>query len=245
MNPRLFISHLYRSRVLTLSAICLGLGFLFLSLIGQPQAYATRRLPDYQTKPTPTSFRDPTATPPTQGGNGKNLFYLYCMACHGDQGQGLTDEFRNRQYPAEDTNCWKSGCHGPRPYENGFTLPKTVPALIGAGTLQPFNTAQDIYNFMRKAMPFNQPGSLSDEQYLQLLAYLLEQNRLAPEGVQLEPASLSNIPLHGAITPTAIASPPATATDNSALLLIGAIIFLAVAMALYVVTRSRSRPITH
>ncbi len=257
MNLLLFISHLYRSRVLTLSAICLGLGFLFLSPIGQRQAYATARLPDYrtiarfndhplprsndQTNPTPTPIYNPTATPPTQGGNGKNLFYLYCMACHGDQGQGLTDEFRNRQYPPEDTNCWKSGCHGPRPYEDGFTLPKTVPALIGDNTLTRFQTAQNLYDFIRTAMPFDKPGSLSDEQYLQLLAFLLEQNRLAPEGVQLAPASLSNMPLRGAITPTPTA-PSTNALDASSGMSIGAITVLVVigACGLYWIIRSRS-----
>ena len=154
-----------------------------------PSDYRTIELMHYQTNPTPTPLFNPTATPPTQGGHGKDIFFVYCMPCHGDQGQGLTDEFRNRQYPPEDVNCWKSGCHGARPYENGFTLPKTVPVLIGAGALQHFDTAQNVYDFTRRAMPFNQPGSLSDEQYLQLLAFLLESNRLAPAGARLEAAS--------------------------------------------------------
>jgi mono/diheme cytochrome c family protein len=139
MSLRLVISHLYRARLLRLFVICLGLGFLFFSPVGQPRDYPTTRLPDYrisallnyQTNPTPTPRYNPTATPPTQSGHGQDIFYIYCMPCHGDQGQGLTDEFRNRQYPPEDVNCWESGCHGERPYENGFTLPKTVPVLIG------------------------------------------------------------------------------------------------------------------
>ena len=42
---------------------------------------------------------------------------------------------------------------------------------------------------MRTAMPFNKPGSLTQEQYLQLLAYLLERNNLVPIGAQLAPDS--------------------------------------------------------
>src|SRR5512141_682444 len=57
-----------------------------------------------QPDPTRTPARNPTATPPTQGGHGHDIFYLYCMPCHGDSGQGLTDEFRLREYPPEDTN---------------------------------------------------------------------------------------------------------------------------------------------
>jgi len=161
------------------------------------------------------------------------------MPCHGDVGQGLTDEFRLRQYPPEDTNCWKSGCHGERPYDNGFKLPHTVPALIGANTLTKFATARNMYDFMRTAMPFSKPGSLSQEQYLQVLAFLLEQNHIVPEGTQLEADTLQNIVLRPAATPTAIASSPVAAADSSPLLLVGAIILFGVSVV-YWVTRSRS-----
>jgi len=224
--------------------------------LGAPSDYRTIELMHYrpiellhyQTNPTPTPLFNPTATPPTQGGHGKDIFFVYCMPCHGDQGQGLTDEFRNRQYPPEDVNCWKSGCHGARPYENGFTLPKTVPVLIGAGALQHFDTAQNVYDFMRRAMPFNQPGSLSDEQYLQLLAFLLESNRLAPAGARLEAASLSGIPVRQSVppTPAATATPAAPATlaaspaaDVPVIAVTGAIIFLALAAGLWIAIRRR------
>jgi mono/diheme cytochrome c family protein len=202
----------------------------------------------YQANPTPTPFRNPTATPSSQGGHGHDIFYVYCMPCHGDRGQGLTDEFRNRQYPPEDTNCWKSGCHGPRPYDNGFTLPTTVPVLIGPGALQRFPTAQNMYAFMRAAMPFNKPGSLSDEQYLELAAFLLEQNRFTAEGTQLNAATLQNIVLQPGAAPTASAVPSAAtggAGDNLSPLLLGVIVLLGLAAILYLVTRSRSGQSLH
>jgi mono/diheme cytochrome c family protein len=203
--------------------------------------YRTIELLHYQTNPTPTPLFNPTATPSTQGGHGKDIFFVYCMPCHGDQGQGLTDEFRNRQYPPEDVNCWESGCHGARPYENGFTLPKTVPVLIGAGALQRFNTAQNMYAFMRASMPFNAPGSLSDEQYLELTAFLLEQNQFTAQGARLDAAALQHIALQPTPAPTpAAAQPAAAANDRSSFLLPGLIALLGLTVLLVLVMRSRS-----
>src|SRR5688572_32694717 len=103
--------------------------------------YARSR--DLQGTPVPTQDRlaEPTLpSSPSQADTGAQVYWLSCMPCHGDRGQGLTDEFREI-YPPEDRNCWDSGCHRKRPYENGFTLPTVVPALIGPGTLQKFSNA--------------------------------------------------------------------------------------------------------
>ncbi len=194
-------------------------------------------LTNTQTDPTSTPFSNPTATPPSQGGHGRDIFQVFCMPCHGDRGQGLTDEFRLREYPPEDTNCWKSGCHGARPYENGFTLPKTIPALIGANTLKRFADAQMMYDYIHKSMPFNAPGSLTTEQYLQLTAFLLEQNNLLAEGSQLDVATLRQIAVRPAATPVPLSQ---TSTDNSPLLLIGAMILGALVFVIYLIKRSRS-----
>ena len=158
--------------------------------------------------PIPTPFYAPTPTPPTQAGHGADVYHIYCMSCHGDRGQGLTDEFRTRQYPPEDAHCWNSGCHGDRPYEDGFTLPKTVPALIGTNALQRFDTAENLYHFIQSAMPFNAPGSLSAEQYLQLTSFLSERNGVTRAGAALTSASLSAVSLRKSDLASPI-SPPA------------------------------------
>jgi hypothetical protein len=91
--------------------------------------------------PTPDRLARPTLpAEPSQADKGAQVYWLTCLPCHGDRGQGLTAEFMET-YPVEDRNCWESGCHGKRPYENGFTLPTTVPALIGEGTLRRINNA--------------------------------------------------------------------------------------------------------
>jgi cytochrome c len=221
-----------RSGLIGLSSLCLGLILIVLNPIGLPRPtdpQAARALP-------PTL----TPTPSTQGGHGKDVFWLKCMPCHGDKGQGLTDEFRVAQYPPEDTNCWKSGCHGDRPYDNGFTLPKTIPALIGPGTLAHFATAQDLYNFITKAMPFSKPGSLSQTEYLQALTYLLESNQIIPAGSQIDLASLASITVH-APAPEATPVPTSTASTSAEMppAFWGIIVFLIVATILSFVTRRR------
>jgi|WetSurMetagenome_2_1015567.scaffolds.fasta_scaffold223215_2 mono/diheme cytochrome c family protein len=237
-----------RTRWWLVGWVCLSLG-VGMFLWGLPArsrvASGTSRVSATQLDQTPTPRYNPTATPPSQGGHGHDLFDLYCMPCHGDQGQGLTDEFRNRQYPPEEANCWTSGCHGARPYENGFTLPKTIPALIGRNTLTKFATARNMFDYMRTAMPFNAPGSLSQEQYLQLLAYLLEQNSFVTTGSQLDLDSLQQINLRPAPLPTSAAEAAATLPDNfSSALLIGVIILGTVVVAVLVLRR-RSRPASH
>jgi len=127
---------------------------------------------------TPTADRlaKPTLPAnPSPADRGSQVFWLDCMPCHGDRGQGLTEEFR-QAYPAEDRNCWDSGCHGARPYDNGFTLPFQVPAVIGPGALARFPSAAALDAFVRAAMPRQKPGSLTPEQYSQVVAFLARQN---------------------------------------------------------------------
>lgn len=127
---------------------------------------------------TPTVDRlapPPTVESPTQADEGAYLYWLHCMPCHGDVGQGLTEEFRI-QYPHEDQNCWESGCHGDRPYDNGFTLPTAVPAVIGEDTLTRFQTLGTLYTFTQASMPYWNPNSLTEQEYLALTAFMARAN---------------------------------------------------------------------
>ncbi len=91
--------------------------------------------------PTPTGSPNlPCRNSPPRPITARKSTGSQCLPCHGDRGQGLTDEFR-LLYPPEEQNCWESGCHGLRFYENGWTIPRYVPALIGPGALQKFPNA--------------------------------------------------------------------------------------------------------
>src|SRR5574341_1272819 len=131
-----------------------------------------------QINATPTVDRlaaPPTVASPAQADLGAQVYWLHCQPCHGDQGQGLTDEWR-AQYPPEDQNCWNTGCHGKSPYAGGFILPEYVPALIGPQTLARFDTAQSLQAYIAVRMPFQAPTSLTDDEYWQVTAYLLRSN---------------------------------------------------------------------
>jgi hypothetical protein len=56
------------------------------------------------------------------------------MPCHGDLGQGLTDEFR-LQWEPDHQNCWARDCHSRRYSHDSFPIPAVIPPLAGVGLL--------------------------------------------------------------------------------------------------------------
>ncbi len=170
-----------------------------------------------QTTPMPTLDRlaEPTLPAvPSQADRGAQLYWLHCLPCHGDVGQGLTDEFRET-YPPEDSYCWGRGCHGRNPYEGGFTLPTTVPALIGPGTLTKFSTAANLHGFISAAMPFEAPGVLTEDESWQVTAFLLRENGISyPE--QLGTSNADQILLSlSQPTPTPESTPEPSSPSSS------------------------------
>lgn len=121
------------------------------------------------------TWMTPPAKGPTQADAGATLYYYYCMACHGDKGQGLTTEWR-AQWDVEHQNCARSTCHGPRHPPEGFSFPKNfAPGIVGVNTLDKYENAQVLYDFVSTKMPYQAPASLKKDEYWQLVAYLLRQ----------------------------------------------------------------------
>ena len=186
-------------------AICLFFAVIFTcsSLVAAGQSDPTRE-PSSTTVNgappitlTPTIDRlaaPPTVFPATQADDGAQLFWLYCQPCHGDQGQGLTDEWR-AQYPEEHQNCWGRGCHAESPYPEGFTLPTSVPAVIGEESLSRFASVGQLYHYIRLEMPFEYPGSLTEEEYLAITAFLARAH-LAGDGQVLTIDNVAQIALY-------------------------------------------------
>lgn len=159
--------------------------------------------------PMPTVDRlapPPTVENPTQADEGAQVYWLNCQPCHGDHGQGLTDEWR-AQYPEDHQNCWTSGCHGDRPYENGFTLPTEVPPVTGPDSLQNFEHMGLVLSYMSSAMPYNAPGSLADEEYLALAAYLAREHGVW-DGAPLRQDNAAAVRLRPAAPATTTTEPP-------------------------------------
>jgi len=137
--------------------------------------------PEYinQPKPeiTPTIDRlaIPTLPPdPSQVDKGRYLYYFNCMPCHGDQGQGLTDEWRD-VWEEDHQNCWARGCHG-KNQPASVLIPTIVPSVFNSTQLQKFSTSNDLLNFLRNTHPPQKPGSLKDDEYQDLVAFLFEEN---------------------------------------------------------------------
>ncbi len=154
--------------------------------------------------PTPDRLAQPTLpAQPSQADRGAQVYWLSCLPCHGDKGQGLTQEFIET-YPEEDHNCWASGCHGKNPYESGFTIPRTIPAVIGEGALQKFGNAAALRAYIKAAMPYWKPGSLTDEEAWQATAFLLRENGLWDARADLTSENAAEILLAPSATPTPI-----------------------------------------
>jgi len=145
---------------------------------------------------TPDRLAQPTLpASPSQADLGSQAYWLSCLPCHGDVGQGLTDEFRET-YPAEDQYCWESGCHGKNPYESGFTLPKTIPAVVGPGALQKYANAAQLNAYIRAAMPYWDPGSLTEDEAWKITAFLLRENGLWDAREEINASNADRIPVH-------------------------------------------------
>lgn len=147
-----------------------GLFFNGGSAVSSDMQIATASTPDRLAKPT-------LPATPSQADLGAQDYWLYCLPCHGDRGQGLTDEFR-QTYPPEEQYCWERGCHGERPYESGFTLPTFIPAVIGPQAVGKFADAAQLNSYIRAAMPYWKPGSLTDEEAWRVTAFILRENGL-------------------------------------------------------------------
>lgn len=163
--------------------ISLALTLSLRLVVGPPHLAMAQGGFDVET-PTP----DPLAPPvmpeaPTQVDVGRNLYYYHCMPCHGDQGQGLTDAWR-QVWVEDHQDCWARGCHGGRESDQGFPIPRSVPAVSGsAQAIAHFETAESLFGFLQQAHPPQRPGALAEEECWALTAFLLyKNNRLASDG---------------------------------------------------------------
>jgi cytochrome c len=121
---------------------------------------------------------------------GAEVYRLVCSACHGDRGQGLTNQWRSTWGPA-DQNCWQSKCHGPNHPPDGFVMP-IAPTLVGVVAMSQFATAQDLHDFIQNFMPWNNPKSLTEKDSWGVTAYILKMNGINP-GTQLSPETAMQI----------------------------------------------------
>lgn len=178
------------------AAVLLAAGGYALSPSG---ALAQAAQPTAQPTPKPTSIHTGTgmspterlqkpvlSDPPTQLELGAAEYWMSCMVCHGDNGQGLTQEWRDVLDP-EDQNCWQAKCHGAAHPPYGFQIPRTSPLIMGPGALTGYQNAQELFEYMRVKMPWSYPGLFDDATYWNLTAYLAKANKIDLPGEPLGP----------------------------------------------------------
>jgi cytochrome c553 len=100
---------------------------------------------------------------------GAHLFAAKCAACHGAQGQGgLGDPLIGGQ----------------------GTLASAKPKRT-VGSYWPYATT--LFDYIRRAMPYNAPESLSADEVYALSAFLLNQNGIVPANTRFDAASLPRV----------------------------------------------------
>jgi hypothetical protein len=212
-------------RALTFTLVVLGAAILFVVLGNNDFVHAQVVATQGADLASP-SFLSPTATPSfdwvilptmpasaTQAEVGAELYRLACSQCHGDQGQGLTDEWR-ATWPADHQNCWQAKCHGTSHPSDGFQIPRYVPAIIGPNTLAQFKTALQLYDYNRTSMPWPTPGGLVDEKNWEVTAFLIQANAIDPIQVPLDSERAAQLQLH-TVKPTNTATPHSSSTAAS------------------------------
>jgi len=134
---------------------------------------------------------------PAQRDFGAGVYIRRCSTCHGDKGQGLTLEWR-QTWPETHQNCSTPKCHGRQHPPDGFEIKDNyAPALIGPGTLTRFPTAQALFAYISTAMPMHAPGSLTQDEYWALTAFLLAAHGVPADNVPLDATTASQITLAG------------------------------------------------
>src|SRR5262249_15141992 len=119
-----------------------------------------------------TVMPDGTGLPPGSGtsAQGKVLFADNCALCHGDEGKGGLVE---------------------------AVVVNNPPPLSGPGSVKSIGNfwpvATTLFDFVRRAIPFTQPRSLTDDQVYALTAYLLYMNKVIGEGAVMDAASLPRV----------------------------------------------------
>jgi S-disulfanyl-L-cysteine oxidoreductase SoxD len=101
---------------------------------------------------------------------GEKVYATHCAACHGDRGEGRGD------FAA------LVGGRG--------TLSMNDP-LLTVGSYWP--TATTVFDYIRRAMPYNTPGVLTNDEVYAVTAWILEKNDILPVGTVLDRRTLPRV----------------------------------------------------
>jgi len=115
---------------------------------------------------------DGAGLPPGSGTvkQGEAVFVAKCQACHGEKGAGTPND---------------------RLVGGQGSLPGDKPPVKTVGSFWPYATT--LFDYIRRAMPFNESKSLTGDEVYGVVAYLLNLNGVIPEGETMNAQSLPKV----------------------------------------------------
>lgn len=161
-------------RLATALAACLSAASGGLALAAPPT-------PDFGTPIGPVGLQGEVSIPPSGAGlppghgtatEGAIVYAGQCAACHGDKLQGV------------------KAAGGPALAGGRGTLVSRKPVKTVESNW-PYATT--LFDYIKRAMPFNAPGSLSGDQVYAVVAYILAQDKVIPSTDTIDALSLPRV----------------------------------------------------
>lgn len=173
-------------------------------LLGMAPSLAADESPSFGRPATPADLAGKVSIPPSGAGlppghgtaaDGQRVWTGQCAMCHGDKLQGI----KATGAPA------LAGGRG------------TLTAARPAKTVESYwPYATTLFDYVRRAMPFNAPGSLTDDQVYAIVAFILAKGEVIAPGATMDATSLAKVRMPNAAgfvpdprpgAPKAIATP--------------------------------------
>jgi len=161
------------STLRALSALSLALAFCSSPAVaqtpglGQPISEADIKAWDISVTPDGAGLPAGSGTPE----QGARAYAEKCAACHGDNAKG------GPGYPP--------AMFGGSPLTSGIDTPKTIGNFYGYSTI--------LFDFVRRAMPFNQPRTLTNDEVYAITAYLLALNKIIGDNDTMNAETLPKV----------------------------------------------------
>ena len=149
-------------------ALSFGVGSALAQSLGKPISEADIRQWDIAILP------DGTNLPPGSGtsAQGAQIYAEKCVACHAEGGKG-------------------GASPGAGPLVGGASLTNGIDTLKTIGNYYAYATT--VFDYIRRAMPFNMPRSLPDNEVYALTAYILSLNKLINENDVMDAKTLPQV----------------------------------------------------
>jgi S-disulfanyl-L-cysteine oxidoreductase SoxD len=158
-----------RTAIAVVLALALGSGAHAQTIgLGQPVSEADIKAWDIAIMPDGTGLPSGSGT----SAQGARVYAEKCVACHAENGKGGG---------APGAGPLAGGA----PLTNGIDTPKTIGNFYGYSTT--------VFDYIRRAMPFNQPLSLTDDEVYALTAYILALNKIIGENDVIDAKTLPQV----------------------------------------------------